>query len=194
MDEDKIRQIAQQVFDENSGVNQFAVSQTPYHTHNGADSPSFAFTNLKDVPSSYATTAAGNFGRPVVCNFGQTTAQSPGGSRIPSGLQFAWYAAVPYIGNVNSDGTAGAPFPSDRPGVNPRGGTGPWSVAHTGTGDYTVTHNLGITSYVVMAVPFTNQSRSAIVVARSTNSFEVVIFNTGTGAATDTAFFFTLLV
>lgn len=48
MNEDKIKQLAQEVFDENSTANQFAVSQTSYHTHNGNDSPLLSFNNLKN--------------------------------------------------------------------------------------------------------------------------------------------------
>ncbi len=52
MDEDKIRSIAQSVFDENSGANQFAVSQTPYHTHNGSDSQRINQKNI--IPNTRA--------------------------------------------------------------------------------------------------------------------------------------------
>lgn len=44
--ETQIRNIAQKVFDENQTSDQFAVSQTPFHTHNGADSPRISFGNL----------------------------------------------------------------------------------------------------------------------------------------------------
>lgn len=54
MDDDKIKDVAQQVYDENNTSNQFAVSQTPYHTHNGADSQKLQFIKgLSDVPNSY---------------------------------------------------------------------------------------------------------------------------------------------
>lgn len=39
--------------DENSTVNQFALSQTSFHTHNGIDSQKVAFINLSDTPTSY---------------------------------------------------------------------------------------------------------------------------------------------
>lgn len=45
--EKKVKDIAQSVIDDNSGQNQFAVSQVPYHLHNGADSPSIPFANIK---------------------------------------------------------------------------------------------------------------------------------------------------
>ena len=37
----------------NSTSDQFAVSQTPYHTHNGMDSQRIPFIGLSDVPMSY---------------------------------------------------------------------------------------------------------------------------------------------
>ncbi len=47
------REEAQSIHDINSSADQFAVSQTPFHTHNGADSQKFPFKNLSDVPISY---------------------------------------------------------------------------------------------------------------------------------------------
>lgn len=41
-----VKRIAQQVHDENSTTDQFAVAQTPFHTHNGADSPVVSPNNL----------------------------------------------------------------------------------------------------------------------------------------------------
>lgn len=37
--DDKVANISQQTHDENATIDQYAVSQTPFHTHNGADSP-----------------------------------------------------------------------------------------------------------------------------------------------------------
>jgi len=62
--EEKMRAIAQQVYDDNSTQDQFAVAQTPFHKHNGKDSPTFPFTNLNDVPQAYY----GNAGRSLVVN------------------------------------------------------------------------------------------------------------------------------
>ena len=64
-----IRDIAQQVHDENATSDQFAVSQTGFHTHNGADSPQVNFRNLvgrfeflnETLPGTTAATA-GNYG------------------------------------------------------------------------------------------------------------------------------------
>lgn len=63
--EQQMRDIAEQVYDENSASNQFAVSQTPFHTHNGSDSPRLDFNNLInrnefinfDLPGSQGQTA-----------------------------------------------------------------------------------------------------------------------------------------
>lgn len=59
----------QDSIDENNGINQFAVTQTPYHTHNNFDSPSVSFQNLTNrnevlhvvLPGASAATA-GNYG------------------------------------------------------------------------------------------------------------------------------------
>jgi hypothetical protein len=62
--EQKMRDIAQQVHDENSTSDQFGVSQTPFHTHNGADSQRINFKNIAnrsefinfDLPGSQGQT------------------------------------------------------------------------------------------------------------------------------------------
>lgn len=64
MTEEDVKKIAQQVYDDNSGQDQFAVATTPFHKHNGQDSPRFPFINLADVPTSYY----GNKGRSVIVN------------------------------------------------------------------------------------------------------------------------------
>lgn len=48
MNEEKIRALIQDEIDNNSAQNQFAVSQVPFHTHNGADAPLISFSNLKN--------------------------------------------------------------------------------------------------------------------------------------------------
>ncbi len=47
--QETVQDVAQQVLDQNSGQQQFAVSQTPFHTHNGADSQRLNFSNLVGV-------------------------------------------------------------------------------------------------------------------------------------------------
>lgn len=51
--ESKVQKLAQDVYDQNSTSDQFSVSQTPFHKHNGTDSPRISFINLSDVPTSY---------------------------------------------------------------------------------------------------------------------------------------------
>ena len=59
----------QDAIDDNNGINQFAVTQTPYHTHNDLDSPAVSFLSLKNrsevlhfiLPGTSAATA-GNYG------------------------------------------------------------------------------------------------------------------------------------
>ena len=68
MNEDRIKEMIQQAIDQNATANQFAVSDTPFHTHNGADSQRFSFKNLSDVPNSYYQQA----GRPLIVNSTET--------------------------------------------------------------------------------------------------------------------------
>jgi hypothetical protein len=85
-----------------------------------------------------------------------------------------------YDGSVNANGTAG---------YLPVG----WSVTHTGTGDYTITHNIGTTAYVVNATADQNSNAAAVErVIRSANSFEVIIAGFNSGTFFDAAFGFTL--
>lgn len=46
--EQKVTDVVNNVLDENSATNQFALSQTPYHTHNGADSQKVDFKDLQN--------------------------------------------------------------------------------------------------------------------------------------------------
>lgn len=146
----------------------YGVSMTSYHTHDNINSPKFPFTNLSDVPDNYSGAA----GKSVVVNSGGTGLifASPGGA---------------FGGTVNANGTAGTPFPSG------------WSVAHTGTGAYTVTHNLGTTNYVVVIT--LNGSLTVSVVnlqSKLNNSFKFTWYNQTSSiswSAADTASDFILL-
>lgn len=68
-EEDYIKNIAQEVHDENSTSDQFAVSQSPYHTHNDSDSQALDYGNLTNrletlhviLPGTSPATAA-NYG------------------------------------------------------------------------------------------------------------------------------------
>lgn len=63
MNEEYIKEIAQQVYDQNSASNQFAVSQTPFHTHNGSDSPKLSFSTLVDRSEFVNVVLPGILGR-----------------------------------------------------------------------------------------------------------------------------------
>ncbi len=93
-----------------------------------------------------------------------------------------------YGGFVNSDGTAGTPFPSGWTSVLGTGGS-----AHR----YTVTHNLGTANWVVVITPIatgTYQTYFSQIFAYDTNSFTVVFFDNGNNdALVNTAFEFILL-
>lgn len=80
MDE-KIQDIAQENLEKNQTIDQFGVSQTPFHTHNGSDSPQLNEANLVNrsltiplyLPGTSPATA-GNYGQffvaPFKCIFG----------------------------------------------------------------------------------------------------------------------------
>lgn len=84
-----------------------------------------------------------------------------------------------YPGVVLSGGTAGTPFPSG------------WSVAHTGTGDYTITHSLGTSNYALTCTLFAATNLFININNQNTNTVEVFIKN-ASGTATDATFHFLL--
>lgn len=70
----------QQIYDDNQTADQFGVSQTPFHTHNGSDSPSVDFQYitgrfefLNEVLPGTSAATAGNYGviftAPYACTF-----------------------------------------------------------------------------------------------------------------------------
>lgn len=61
--EQKIKDIAEQVYDEQSAADQFAVSTVPFHTHNGSDSPRISFTDLVNRNEFINITLPGFFGQ-----------------------------------------------------------------------------------------------------------------------------------
>jgi len=84
----------------------------------------------------------------------------------------------PYAGVVNADGTA-ARLPVG------------WSSARNSTGNYTVTHNLGDSIYVVVLTPYSGNRHIPYVSARANNTFTVIGTDAG-GTATDMPFGFIL--
>lgn len=85
-----------------------------------------------------------------------------------------------YGGEVVNNAAA-APFPSG------------WSVSHPSTGNHTVTHNLGHTNYVVVAMPNTTTPRAISVTSLSTTAFNLN-FKNSAGSDTDTDFHFIVKV
>lgn len=121
MDE-KINDIAQQVVDSNQTTDQFAVSQTPYHTHNGSDSQRVKFIALTDTPASYH----GQAGKVATVN------------STESGLIFSSNTTNIYGGSVQSSGSPGTVFPAG------------WSSSRFATGQYLITHTLGTANFVIV--------------------------------------------
>jgi hypothetical protein len=129
-------------------------------------------------------------------------ASLPSASRFRNGIQYSsdggggtnrpalavsdgtkWWQIVlgQFGGSVQSGGTANT-LPRD------------WTVSKTGTGIYTVVHNLAVTGtqYAVVASPVGTPGRGYCSgMAKSTNSFEIYFANTS-GSAADMAFDFTM--
>lgn len=154
--ETKVRQIAQDVHDNNSTSDQFAVSQTPFHSHNGRDSQQFPFINLSDVPNSYFPNKISAAGYTVSVN-----ATATGLVFIPPST------FTPIIGTIVSGGTAGTPFPSG------------WTVTNLSTGQYKVLHTLGNANFIVLSQVFGSNERSYIVSNSSTQFIVEVVDSTG---------------
>lgn len=55
MNEEKIKQIARDIFSEQMRQSQYNISFIPFHTHNNIDSTNFSFLNLSDVPKTYTS-------------------------------------------------------------------------------------------------------------------------------------------
>lgn len=85
-----------------------------------------------------------------------------------------------YSGRVTSAGSASTPFPAG------------WSVSNTGTGDYTVTHNLGTSDYIIQMTA-DSAEHFVTVGTRSSNSFTVSTEDDA-GAADNSGFYFTVHV
>jgi len=153
MDKEQIRQLVQEEINkrmsETDTVNQFALSQTSFHTHNGVDSQKIPFTNLSDTPVSYS----GSAGKSVVVNSAE------------NGLEFGTSGGAVYAGRVTTVGTAT---------VLPSG----WTSTYLGGNTYEITHNLGIaiTEYVVVASS-QNVDRIVFPTGYATNTFNVLTYS-----------------
>lgn len=185
-------------------VNQFAVAQTPFHTHNDVDSNAIPFLSLKDTPSSYYG-KAGNLAQVTSAENGLEFSDSPslnnltvkGNLLVQGSAQLVQstiaqtvnmvslqvgpsqvYMGV-YCGAVTSGGTAGTPFPTD------------WTVSNTGTGNYLITHNLNNSNYIILLTGST--AREAQYTGGSINDVTILTRNSA-GTLTDGSFSFILLV
>jgi hypothetical protein len=66
MDEERMRQIAKEVYDSNQTSNQFSISKIPSHVHNGTDSNKIPIQNIQGVsllPVSWNPSATELFSR-----------------------------------------------------------------------------------------------------------------------------------
>ena len=88
-------------------------------------------------------------------------------------------SSATYAGYVNDDGTAGS---------LPAG----WSSTKTGTGAYTVTHNLGSTNYIVVATSAGGAFGVCSIYALNADDFDLSIVRLA-ASAQDTDFTFILL-
>lgn len=187
----------------NDTKNQYGVTETPYHTHNNVDSPSISFKGLSDTPKSYKdkerfivvvneTESGLEYTDSLVVDDLEVTGDllvqgdttlvgnlSAGNAQFLA-VTIGGYAPATrvYSGAVNSDGTAGTPFPTG------------WTSATPGTGNYTVTHNLSTTSYVVVAMGGTAREVQA---TRNANTIDFLTRNSA-GTLADGSFTFILQV
>lgn len=88
-----------------------------------------------------------------------------------------------YIGYVTSGGAKGTPFPDN------------WLLSKTSTGVYQISHNLGFTNYVVLAIPFSATPAAdltwAVLSGRSAKSCTIT-FVSSTGTLINSDFNFVL--
>lgn len=86
-----------------------------------------------------------------------------------------------YCGTVGNGGAAGSVFPAG------------WSAVKNSLGNYTVTHNLGITNYIVVAQNYADSTGYFIPQNWTATTFDVLTYNTSSSSA-DRAFAFILVV
>lgn len=183
MDEQKVKDLIQQIIDTNDTNNQFAVSQTPFHTHNGSDSSLLRFTILKDVPISYyqsgGSLVAVNTSENALIFLPVGAAGQVLTSNGTGALPTFQTSVSSFGGIVNTDGTASTPFPSG------------WSITYNAVGSYTITHNLGTTNYVVTG-SIISGGKDLLVTGIVANSFDILTVN-NSNTAVDSKFTFILL-
>jgi len=224
MDEFTIRAIAREeadkLYSQSQTVNQFGVSQSAFHTHNGIDSQKFPFQNLSNVPNSFY----GKAGLPMVVDSTETLLQlsalsvSGGGTGkttwTPYAVVIGGTAATSALQQVSGVGTSGQVLTSSGSGaapvwsaqragqaygglVNLDGTSAPafpsgWTTSgHGSTGVYTVDHYLNTLNYGVSVSPISG-NRVASVTSKGINSFDVQVVNFS-NTLIDAAFYFVLV-
>jgi hypothetical protein len=70
---------------------------------------------------------------------------------------------------------------------------GGWTITNPGTGHYTITHNLGTTSYSVTANSAYGAGGGMIAIVPIANSFDVYVYNETGTALINATFYFTLI-
>lgn len=203
MNEERVRQIAQQVHDSNSTSDQFAVGQVPFHTHNDIDSPALTFTT---ITFAGVIQDSGFFDTTVVSPFagGETSATLSSKWQFSSGIYMTQFSN----GDVNAvTYTAGSVVISWSTGLSgtatihlvvlgvgatatflPKG----WVLLQAGIGIYTITHNLNTEFYSAVA---TSSDASTLTYASTTPSKDSVTFiftDSDTGVNASTSFGFQL--
>ncbi len=76
-----------------------------------------------------------------------------------------------YCGSVDNTGAASTPFPSG------------WTVSKTGTGEFTIVHNLNRTDYAVVAIASSATVVHCTVNTKTSTSFKVQCANTSHSAS-----------
>lgn len=133
---------------------------------------------MKNLVGQRTQALAQQFGVSIIPNTRSTGSDSPQVD-YNNLLNKPASAAVPiYSGMVVSGGTAGSFFPSG------------WTVTDDGTGHYTVTHNLGTTSYSVVANAVAEGLLTTIY-SHLSDSFDIVIVNLS-NSPTDSDLYFIL--
>ncbi len=156
-------------------------SSTKFATNCIVTSGDIDLNLLGNAFTSYNTYTA-DAGRPYL-NLGATTRFRDLGNRYEDAVEGPTVSqALPYMGFVQ--GSLGASVT----GTLPNG----WSVAHTGTGLFTITHNLGHTDYALVATTNSNVNRTIERSgAQGTNTILVKVTDTS-NVSTDDDFSFML--
>ena len=157
---------------------QYNVGPVPFHNHDGVSSQNVSPDNLTGyILYPTVPTRPGQGGQVIM---------------VGSASSYSFYvyannawnkvaSSTSYFGIVAS-GVASTPFPSG------------WSVTKNSTGDYTITHNLGTTTYAVLTTEEGSQTLVWPVISKGANSFEVLGNDYTTNTSVDGTMAFNLLI